>query len=1383
MVQSFVPLPESEINSQTGERALRDMRSLWPVPTLVLAVIVGLLSLAGRGIPPVLLLLLWGALAIFILTFVVYNRRAVSLAQLLLARAREAAASRDRLADLNARLTTLADANALLYEDSRRAASNLRALAQRVSEAVSSTGDLSRVAAPVAEEAASLLGCDGAGVYLIAEDGRTFVSVAVFPPMPDAASALPLNAPSLRESLWSTTVPLTFEDARVLGPIWDLWRGVIIAPLRGHTQGLLGALVLHWNTHHKPDEEALGLVAALAGFAAVALENARLSVAIQADRQTLVEKNARLLDETTRRGQELRALVRRVGDALTAGHSSERVARLVVEQARQMIPCRHVVFSIPEDEDVADPQALIPLAIAGDDPDAWGAVGLRTADFPFLDAVLHRPNPLFLGDVAEDGRLTPRERAALRGSDVAAMLLAPARGRGDRVLGLLALLWSDNSTAPTPEEFETASVLASQAAAALENARLYRDLERTEEELKSQLAGAQAARDFVQRVLQNTPAAVLVLSADADLLIQSANALAEAMPDPERQHDGLAGRRLSDIFPGLAELLQDTFDRAVSCAEPSTLTDLRYNGFERGATYWTFSITPQRDPVTRQVAQIILLALETTDRIRLLRENVENARREQQRANELDATLRSLGDGVVTCDAEGRLASVNRAGQAILNSGLSAPGERVDTWAARIGLCYPSGQPVPSGAVPLTRALRTAQALDPEEYAIHTETGERRLIELTATPVLAPASPALEVAPDSVTVSGAVAVFRDVTELRQSQSQEAAANRRVETLVSISRRLNDTLDLDLDKIHAIITEGARALLPGVPELRALLYDLEAETKTLRLLAMQPEVRPARRPATLQESQPFSVPFDAASPLLWRVYVSRETLTTGDVSHDPSFVSPQDSLHLCGGISSLPAPKSALILPLRAHDTVSGHLALTSSAPDAFADPRLTDALTNLAALAVIARTNAQLYGKMSQRVDELDALWTVGQATASKLELTEVVDTLTDQVRQVMGGEACTLALFEDGTGGIRRLRRQGAAWQAWALNDNAPGECLCDACDQVTQEAALKGEAVTLIGRRNPEFPLCRWRAFSGLSGEHSVLAAPLRFGSETLGSLTVWVRGGRPFAPDQIKLLGTLASLAVAAVRNAQSYAHEQNIAETLQLAFLPGSPTQMPGLDIAEQYHPTRIEEARIGGDYYDFVPLGPRRLAVIIGDISGKGLAAAVYTAMAKYTLRAFAAQEMPPGEVVARANRAIARHTTGEIFSTLFYGVLDLEAGTLAYVNAGHEPPQLARADGSWLNLEPTGLMLGAFADAEWDEETISFAPGDALALFTDGLPDARAADGAFFGEEGIRTVLTHVHSGGAAAIADALYGAAVHFAAEGRLRDDIALLVLKSVSP
>jgi sigma-B regulation protein RsbU (phosphoserine phosphatase) len=256
-------------------------------------------------------------------------------------------------------------------------------------------------------------------------------------------------------------------------------------------------------------------------------------------------------------------------------------------------------------------------------------------------------------------------------------------------------------------------------------------------------------------------------------------------------------------------------------------------------------------------------------------------------------------------------------------------------------------------------------------------------------------------------------------------------------------------------------------------------------------------------------------------------------------------------------------------------------------------------------------------------------------------------------------------------------------------------------------------------------------------------------------------------------------LASLSAAVVRNALAFAYEQNIAETLQKSFLPSMPSQMPGLEIGERYFPTLKHEAEIGGDYYDVIVLSPQKLAIFIGDISGKGLAAAVYTAMAKYTLRAFIAQEMSPLEIVSRANVAVARWTSHEIFSTLFFGVIDVERGTLTYVNAGHEPPVLLRADDVPESLNPTGPMLGIFSEAEFTVEETPFSAGDILTLYTDGLSDARDAAGVFFAEAGIQAHVAAVRRNCADDICDSLYAEAVDYAVNHRLRDDVAMLVVK----
>ena len=200
---------------------------------------------------------------------------------------------------------SLAITNARLYEQSLRHAGNLRSLARRVAEAVAASDDLGRVAAPVAEQAVSLLACASSGVYLLSEDRQMLMPAASFPA--DAARGTGAVAGgTLLDTLWTATTPLAFEDARVLGEVWAEvgTHGLIVAPLRGPTQGLLGALTLRWTARHRAGEEELSLAAALAGFAAVAVENARLASDARTARQALTEKNARLLDETraARRG-------------------------------------------------------------------------------------------------------------------------------------------------------------------------------------------------------------------------------------------------------------------------------------------------------------------------------------------------------------------------------------------------------------------------------------------------------------------------------------------------------------------------------------------------------------------------------------------------------------------------------------------------------------------------------------------------------------------------------------------------------------------------------------------------------------------------------------------------------------------------------------------------------------------------------------------------------------------------------------------------------------------------------------------------------------------------------------------------------------------------
>ena len=669
--------------------------------------------------------------------------------------------------------------------------------------------------------------------------------------------------------------------------------------------------------------------------------------------------------------------------------------------------------------------------------------------------------------------------------------------------------------------------------AARESARLREGIARAEAKLEDQLAVATAARDFTERILQNVSAAVIVLDVDADVfLIRDTNAIAEAMPDIERQQDGLAGRLLGDVFPRLNVLLAEPLHR-VAQGESLTLTDVEYDSLGRGVSFWNFSLTPQYDPRRRRVTQIVVLAVETTDRIHLLRErerhsddNERHTRAERRRARELAVTLGSLTDGVVLCDGAGRLLSVNYAAQVILGSEDADIGASIEEWAARIGLCYPSGQRVPPGAVPLTQTLRTGLRTDREEFLLAAGS-EPTTIELSVAPILSTDDPG------GTEAVGAVAVLRDITDLHRSRRQETVANARVKSLVQISRRLNTTLVES--EIHAIVIEGTLALLPASIALSACCLLYGREENRLFLLATVPETRP-KRPRTRQQSEPVSYHFDAKSPLLWEVYIQRLSVVCDDITTDARFAAEGDRL-LLQRTPSIPLDvRSVLVLPLVAGNVVTGHLTLTSPDVAAFSDTRLQDALLTLASLATIAFANARLYAHTRQRAEELDALWTVGQAASTQLHLGDVTDILTECVRTTFGADLCTLSLWETAPNNGRCLRWQGHLYEEELLPEHASQPALeCGGCDDASRRAAEQGELVTQLGVRNPSFGGCRWRAFSGQSGTHSVLSAPLRLGEETLGSLTVFRNGDAPFSPEQVKLLRTLAALAVTAVRNA--------------------------------------------------------------------------------------------------------------------------------------------------------------------------------------------------------------------------------------------------------
>lgn len=300
----------------------------------------------------------------------------------------------------------------------------------------------------------------------------------------------------------------------------------------------------------------------------------------------------------------------------------------------------------------------------------------------------------------------------------------------------------------------------------------------------------------------------------------------------------------------------------------------------------------------------------------------------------------------------------------------------------------------------------------------------------------------------------------------------------------------------------------------------------------------------------------------------------------------------------------------------------------------------------------------------------------------------------------------------------------------------------------------------------------------FLPLTGEiGSVSIIPLRHKDTLLGAFVLASFDQNVFTESELYLATGLADLAAVAIENAQLYEHERNIAEAMQRSILPTSLPSIKGYEAAVFYKPA-MAEAEIGGDFYDIFITSKDKIGVVIGDVSGKGLKAAVSTAMGKYLARAYAVEDPSPASVLKRFNRAYYEMVQEYSFMTAFYGILCPEANVFTYVSAGHDPPLLYSAKTGRVEQIPTGgLSLGICEDVVYVERELRLQPGDVLLLYTDGATDARVGN-TRLGVEGLQELFQRTVSGSAEEIVRNT-SEGIRQLSNGRITDDIALVVLK----
>ena len=243
-------------------------------------------------------------------------------------------------------------------------------------------------------------------------------------------------------------------------------------------------------------------------------------------------------------------------------------------------------------------------------------------------------------------------------------------------------------------------------------------------------------------------------------------------------------------------------------------------------------------------------------------------------------------------------------------------------------------------------------------------------------------------------------------------------------------------------------------------------------------------------------------------------------------------------------------------------------------------------------------------------------------------------------------------------------------------------------------------------------------------------------------------------------------------------QRMEEELKIGRQIQESLLPDACPSFPGWELAAFYRAAR----HVGGDLYDFIvdPEEPGRMQLVIADVTGKGVPAALFMASYRMTFRTIALEGHGPAETLRRANRLITLDSRPPLFLTAFIATLDSQNTRLSFANAGHEKPLWYHHDSG--EIEPLisrGMLLGAFDEIPVEEKEISVAPGDLLVFFTDGVTEARNAGGDFFGDEGLLAALTSRRWQGANQLLQVIVKAVDDFAGDIPAADDLTLVVVK----
>src|SRR5579863_4821442 len=485
---------------------------------------------------------------------------------------------------------------------------------------------------------------------------------------------------------------------------------------------------------------------------------------------------------------------------------------------------------------------------------------------------------------------------------------------------------------------------------------------------------------------------------------------------------------------------------------------------------------------------------------------------------------------------------------------------------------------------------------------------------------------------------------------------------------------------------------------------------------------------------------------------------RKAVLVDDVTADPKY------------IAAVPNVRAELAVPLLTKNRVIGVLDLEAREPGYFTEEH-SRLLTLVASRMAAGIENAQLYTRTMRQSRILLLLNEIARELTSILNLDELLGRIAELLRRLIDYQMFSILLL-DATGEKLQHRFSLRFNESIQLKHEIPlGRGLIGYAAE-TRQAVLVPDV-----KKDPRY-------IEANPETRSELVVPLIYKDKVIGVLDLEHTRRGFFTEDHKRTTTTLAAQIAIAIENARLYeevARQERrlerdlaLARELQVRLLPQVPPTLEHLEVAAKFVPARA----IGGDLYDFIPYSMSRLGIVIGDVSGKGAPAAIYAALVSGILRSHAPIEPMPAEMLSAVNLSLAERRIEAQFVSIIYAVWDDEHRTLTVANSGLPRPIYVH-NGKNEVIEATGLPLGLFDEADYDEFKFHMKPGDLFVFFSDGILDARNRKGDLFGRGRVEKIVSECAGKSADCVVDLLFKAVAEHSAGVETFDDQTVVAIK----